>query len=335
MAAAVIDRAWRESSPDEVEQDLGALWRELAAASAPVTRAVMGNLIVFRYHERRARAAKSVAQSGDAALESVVALHPSRAVVIEHERGEHDPQAPFAAGVGISVFGSTAAPYGVERIVIRSACAEVSLPSIIRRFIHGDRPTSLWWTEDLSKSAPSDALVDLARQLVYDSRNWRNIRAGFRAIGPLAASKTIDLADLNWRRLAPFRRALVHAVSGLHIDHSSLTMNIVHRPGDAALAWLLAGWVVARLRLAPHEWPTIEEARGAQEFLTLTVDDGVAEVTTALNGHRVLISQKGAPPVTVPAADEDPAEAVAAELRSLSRDTALAETIHALTQHVR
>ena len=50
MAAAVIDRAWRESSPDEVEQDLGALWRELAAASAPVTRAVMGNLVVFRYH---------------------------------------------------------------------------------------------------------------------------------------------------------------------------------------------------------------------------------------------------------------------------------------------
>jgi glucose-6-phosphate dehydrogenase assembly protein OpcA len=327
--SAVVERAWRASTPDTVEDDLAALWREMAAAGPTLARAVMANLVVFRFHERRTRETDP-APDIDAALEAIIGLHPSRAIVIEHDRGEHAAQAPSSAGVGISVFGPTSARYGVERIVVRSACAEVSLPSIVRRFIRGDRPTSLWWTEDLSRGAPADVLIDLARQLLYDSRHWRDVQAGFQAIAPLAAQQRVDLADLNWRRLDPMRRALVHAVGAVRADRTTLRLSIAHRPGDAALGWLLAGWLASRLKLARNEWPSVQESRFANEFLTLTIEDGATTVTAALNGDRVHVSQHGVSPLTVPAPREHEAEAMAAELRTLSRDRPLAEAIAAL-----
>ena len=327
-----VEHAWRESTPEAVEQDLAGLWREVAARTATgpaVARAVMANLVVFRFRERRAREVET-APDVDAALEAVMALHPSRAIVIEHDRGDHAAQAPLSAGVGISVFGPPSARFGVERIVVRSACAEISLPSIVRRFIHGDRPTSVWWTEDLSQTAPADVLVGLARQLLYDSRDWMDVGAGFRAVAPVAAGGRVDLVDLNWRRLDPMRRALVHAVGGTRAGGGTLHLSIEHRPGDTALAWLLAGWLAARLKLARSDWPSVQESRFANEFLTLAIDDGPTTLTAALNANRVQVSQPGVSAMTVPVPREHAAEAMAAELRTLSRDRPLAEALGAL-----
>jgi len=333
MAARLVERAWRESAPESVEQDLAALWRELAAAGPGVTRAVMANLIVFRYRERRARYVEAALKGVDAALEAVVGLHPSRAIVIELERGDHDAHPPSGAGVGISVFGTPAARYGVERIVVQSACAEVSLPSIVRRFLRGDRPTSLWWTEDLSRMPPSPALVELARQFLYDSRAWRDVDAGFHAVAALSTSSPIELVDLNWRRLDPIRRVLVHAAQGLTADAPTLRATIAHRPGDAALAWLLAGWMASRLQSPRRGWPTVTEARYADEILTLTLSDGKTTVTASLNGHRAIVTQPGVHPAIVPAPRESgdrTAEAIAAELRMLTPDSVFADALAAL-----
>src|SRR4030095_13327952 len=139
------------------------------------------------------------------------------------------------------------------------ACAEVSLPSIVRRFLRGDRPTSLWWTEDLSRDVPSDALVDLARQLIYDSRKWHDLRSGFDVVAALATSQRVDVADMNWRRLDPLCRALPNAVDGLQ-PTTPPRLSIRHRPGEAALGWLLAGWLAARLDPPRNGWPSIEGA---------------------------------------------------------------------------
>jgi glucose-6-phosphate dehydrogenase assembly protein OpcA len=332
MAAAVVQRAWRESTPEAVEDDLAALWREVAAGEH-VARAVMANLVVFRFRERWTTYADDVAQRGDRAIESVIGLHPSRAIVIEHERGDHSAQAPAGAGVGISIFGSASSRYGVERIVVRSACAEVSLPSIVRRFLRGDRPTSVWWTEDLSRDVPSQVLVELTRQLVYDSRDWSDVPAGFRAVAALAASDRVDLADLNWRRLAPVRRALVNAVATLSGSRSPLRVAIAHRTGEAALAWLLGGWLAAQLGLDRHNWPSIEESRVAPEVLTVTVEDGSGEIVTTLENHRVVVTTHAHPPMIVPAPAEPPADAIAAELRCLARDAALRQALAAIGRH--
>ena len=137
--------------------------------------------------------------------------------------------------------------------MVRSACAEASLPSIVRRFVRGDLPTTVWWTEDLSQVPPLESLVTMGRQLIYDSRQWRDVGAGVRALAPLLLGHRVDLADVNWRRLAPVMRALDHSgrAGGTPLIAPGAQVTIAHRPGDAALAWLLSGALQARPSAIP------------------------------------------------------------------------------------
>ena len=61
MAAAVASRLFRASTPEAIEPDLAALWREISATDAPIGRAVMSNLVVFR---SRAAALQSLTLHG-------------------------------------------------------------------------------------------------------------------------------------------------------------------------------------------------------------------------------------------------------------------------------
>jgi glucose-6-phosphate dehydrogenase assembly protein OpcA len=324
MAPTLADHAWRESAPESVEHDLAALWREIGSRGK-VARAVMSNLVVFRLHERRV-SRRTNDQGADPALDAVIARHPSRAIVIEHERGQHETSAPFGATVGICVFGPPAARYAVEQVVVRSACAEASLPSIVRRFVRGDLPTTVWWTEDLSRASPLAALIAEGRQMLYDSRRWRDVRGGIRALAPLVTGSQIDLADINWRRLTPLRHGLVHASASLATSGPP-RVRIEHRPGDAALGWLLAGWLAARLRWTSEFWPEITEQRQGDEVLSLRMGAGNGAIAAILDGHRVVIKREGTAPLIVPVPRTSEADALATEMRSLSFEPAFRDTL--------
>jgi glucose-6-phosphate dehydrogenase assembly protein OpcA len=351
MAPAVVERNWRESTPEGVERDLAALWRELAGRGE-IARAVMANLIVFRLHDRRRvhrpprQDAPGSAREGafsdrlderDAldVIDAVVARHPSRTIVIEHDRGDHDPSAPVGARVSVTVFGPPTAQYAVEQVVIRSACAEMSLPSVVRRFVRGDVPTSVWWMEDLSRVRPLPALVGTGRQFLFDSRRWRDVGGGIRAVAPLLATDRIDLSDLNWRRLAPMRLALKHA-AGSMCTVPAEEVRITHRPGEAPLAALLAGWLAARLRWPSDRWPAIDEVSSSDaaggDVLSLRIGDGGDSLTAALDEHRVRVEQPRTPALIVAVPRSVEAESVAAELRALSFDAALRDALVALVQ---
>lgn len=336
LAEAMV-RTSRTSTPESIELDLAALWRELAHVDAPIARAVMSNLIVFRDRLDVEDAALDTMTAG-LPIDEVVARHPSRVIVLEHELGCEEPSAPFAAAIGIVAFGPPQARYGVEQIVVRSACAEASLPSIVRRFIRGDLPTSVWWTEDLADRPPLDAFVTLGRQLVYDSRDWRDVRAAIRTLAPLVAEHRIDLADVNWRRLAPLRRALSHAASPdtPAAAFAGADVRVVHRAGDAALAWLLAGWVVAvcESNAQPSPAPAIEASATEDAVVAIRIRRGGRETTATLTSHSVVIAESGstAAPLVVGVPIEAEAEAIAAELRTLSHDAELRDAIRALVR---
>ena len=55
----------------------------------------------------------------------------------------------------------------------------------MRRLVLGDLPTSVWWTEDLSQTPPLTELATMGRQFVYDSRQWRDVRAGIATVAGL------------------------------------------------------------------------------------------------------------------------------------------------------
>jgi glucose-6-phosphate dehydrogenase assembly protein OpcA len=332
MARVVADRVFRPSSAESIDADLAALWRELAQGEAPIARAVMSNLVVFR--DRVAPPDADIeAVIADLPLDEVIARHPSRLIVLEHESGREDPAAPFAAGVGIATFGPESARYGVEQIVVRAACAEASLPSIVRRLARGDLPTSVWWTEDLADVPPLESLVTMGRQLVYDSRDWRDVRQSLHVLAPFINQHRIDLADVNWRRLAPFRRALEHAAaeSRRPLVTAGARVHITHRPGEAALAWLLAGRLMASAKDAPEATPEVDAAEAGDAAVVVAIENASDRATITLSAAGATVERTGAvAPLVVSMPIESEAEAVAAELRLLSQDTDLHAALAAL-----
>jgi glucose-6-phosphate dehydrogenase assembly protein OpcA len=333
MAAAVGTRLFRASTPEAIEPDLAALWREITQPENPIARAVMSNLVVFR--GRIAGAASDAAISIGEPVEDVLARHPSRLIVLEHERVERTSDAPFAAGVGIAVFGPEHARYGVEQIVARSACAEAALPSIVRRFIRGDLPTTVWWTEDLSRNLPLGALVRMGRQLLYDSRQWSDVAAGIRALAPLVGDRYADLADLNWRRLRPVRRAFDHAAGAGGIAAApDAAIHIAHRAGDSALAWLLAGTLMAGREQPASPPPQVDDSAPAGTVLVMKFRRGTSETTVTLTAQNVVLDEGAGTPLVVTVPVEHDADRVAAELRMLSQDADLGAAIRALDRHL-
>jgi len=321
MEAAVVTRRSRESSPGDVDDTLSALWRDVARET-PVARALMANLIVLR----------EAPAAGDLGipLDEVMRRHPSRVIVLRHALGQAKICGPSSASVSILTFGPSHARYGVEEIVVRSACADASLPSIVRRLTRGDVPASLWWAEDLSRVAPIRALTEMARQLVFDSRQWRDVHGAVRALAPLLDDPDApELADVNWRRLTSMRYAVVHAASTMLPGARTLErVEVHHRPGERALAWLLVGWLAARLR-----WPdgprkaTIREVRHNDDVLSVTCDG----IVISMNASRIVAkSEKGRLAFQVAARQESVADAVIAELSTLAPDRCLPDALRAL-----
>ena len=332
----MTDRLSRVSSPAGIDDDLAVLWRD-AGRDGAVARAVMANLVVYRECPAEEQV-DLAAPMTHVPVDDVARRHPSR-VILLHHGGHEDLRAPVGATIGILLFGPPSARVGVEQIAVRSACAEASLPSIVRRLSLGDVPTSIWWTEDLSRSTPLEALVTMGRQLVYDSRHWTDVRRGVLALGPVVGHPHApDLADLNWRRVTPMRQALTQALAPPvgPIDVSTVRLRVRHRPGDAALAWLLTGWFCSRLDWPPDaDMPaTVEEYSDGSDVLSVSIAVNDAPyVTAAMDDHRVLVTYQGrTAPFSIAAPLEDEADAVAAELRNLTYDTALRDALVALAR---
>ena len=82
-------------------------------------------------------------------------------IVLDHERADRRrPTWPFAAGVGILTFGPPDARYGVEQIVV-AVCVRRGVAAVDRPPLRARRlPTTVWWTEDLSRVPPLGAARD-------------------------------------------------------------------------------------------------------------------------------------------------------------------------------
>jgi glucose-6-phosphate dehydrogenase assembly protein OpcA len=351
----VANRVSRASEAENIDADLAALWREIAR-EAPVARAIMSNLVVFCRRAADDDVDLALPPEG-VPVEEVAGSHPARVILLHHDPdvpGDAGLSVPLAAHVSVLAFGPPDARYGVERIVIRSACSEAALPSIVRRLMLGDVPTSVWWTEDLSGTRPLAPLVTMGRQLLYDSRRWREVPLGFLALAPLLTDPFgPDLADINWRRLLPVRQALVHALgsSGSSKRQRLTSVHIRHRPEEAALAWLLAGWLqhagstgpglhqtklldvqqseVGRVLLDPPI--TVDEDSDlGDDMLTASFDDGLH---LRLSTHRVSVDDPlGPAPFAVAVPRETEGEGVAAELCVLTHDRSLHQTLSALIE---
>ncbi len=339
MARRVMERVIRACRAEAVEADLDALWREVADRT-PATRTIMANLVVFQSCAERDELDADAPFEG-VPVEAVAERHPSRIIVLRHTNAPDQLQAPVTASVGILLFGPEQARSAVEQITIRCVSAEASLPSIVRRFLVGDRPTSLWWTDDFSQSPPLRALVTIGRQFLYDSGQWRDVGAGLATVASLIDAPDMpDLADVNWRRLAPMRRALEQTRRTLRAGAGSgarLRIRIVHGPRRAAMAWLLAGWLSspfdgspqADLTVAADPEATSQAAPAPGLSVAVYAADALV-LSAVMTDTEVTVTEASArAPWTVPVTSGDMADAVVEELASLRFDPSLLDAVRA------
>jgi glucose-6-phosphate dehydrogenase assembly protein OpcA len=312
--ATAVDTIWRASTPESVEADLAALWAE-AGQAGPLSRALMSNLVVV-----------SPLRSFPT-VEEVARKHPARTILLSCARDD-DAGGPEAIRVGLHTFGEGDARYGLEFIAVHTTCTDEALPSIVRRLTIGSVPTSVWWTADLSEPAPPEALSTIGRQFLYNSALWRDVPTGLRvAASLLRHPRSPDLADLNWRRLAPVRDAIVHALKDADQNNAPRVMSIgiSHPPHERAGASLLAGWLRARLGVMP-----VVNERGASDTLAIVLNVEGTEISATLAGEHVRV-QSGRPSFVMPLPVETEAGAVAAELISLAPDAGLCDALRVLT----
>jgi glucose-6-phosphate dehydrogenase assembly protein OpcA len=320
MAAALTERIWRTSTPATIERDLAELWRDVGA-KGPVARAIMSNLVIVR--------AARVERRAGVSIDAVAGQHPSRVLIIDHEQPGDGPCEITGARVGVVTYGPPEARYGVEQVAVRSACTDESLPALIRRLVRGERPISVWWAEDLSDVPLLASIVDMGRQLVYDSRHWASVGKGVHALEPW---QHLDLADVNWRRLAPIRRAVIEAAKIDRTDWRPSDVRITHRADHESLAWLLVGWLASRLGWKGIR-PGVEARPDGDAVLLLSIGAGADPIQIRSDGRQVVVQHASRPPSIIGVPQEGEADAVAAELHTLSHDVRLHDALSALRRY--
>ena len=329
MAAVVVERIWRTTTADEIESELADVWRAVGQREQ-VAHAVMSNLVIFRDCESIADLWTG-ARATDLPIDEVAALHPSRVIIVSRAWAPGGSATEIAAAVGVAIYGPPQTRYGVDRIAIRSSCADASLPSIVRRLIRGDIPTSIWWADDLVSGLP-EPLVTVGRQLVFDSRRWSNVKRCAAALTTALDNPRLDLADLNWARLAPVRRAFVHAGDQLSAEELGYAnVRITYRPGEEALAWLLAAWLSTRIGWPAATWPQIEPfPHPDDELIIVEVGRSGEPTRMVLSTHQLVVKQRGWPEYRTAIRVRSDAETMAEELKALLPDAGLRETLRAL-----
>jgi len=316
--ASAVNTVWRDSSPDSVDADLAALWLE-AGKQGPVSRALMSNLVV-------------VSPRGEFPdVEPLARKHPARTIFLSYRQGVECAAPPEAVRIGLRTFDEGDARRGLELIAVRAACADRSIPSIVRRLTAGDVPTTVWWACDLSDAVPPDTVTTLGRRLVYDSALWRDVKGGVAAAAALVErSPATSFADLNWRRTAALREGLARAfrtlkpTTSIHVSSA----RVVHASGQAAAGWLIAGWLTARLKGAMGT-PIVVEEHDAPLPLWVSLSGEGWGLTASMTSHQVEVKD-GFPAFTLPVPQETEADSLASELVNAAQNQGLRDALLAL-----
>lgn len=317
-ATGAAASVWRASSPESVDDDLQALWKD-AARDAPIARAIMSNLVVLASGDRGPARAPEPRET----LVRIARRHPARVVLIAHCRPPSEA-ALGAMNAGLLLFdeGADAPRYGVEVVSLVAACADASLPSIVRSLLRGGVPTSLWVGGDLSTARPAAALLEGADQIVFSSAPFVDPLRGFSALAALLTSAQPPvLVDLAWRELAAFRAALLSGLEGRPSTQAIAAedVTIAHGADRAAAAWLLWSWLGHTLAW-PDGAPRGVQPSGEPGALRLRIASPAGALTVDDHGDHMTVQDGAGRTFDAGTRAEAFADAVADSLLVLDRD---------------
>lgn len=174
--------------------------------------------------------------------------HPGRNIVVLPRPGAR----PDGIDASVLLHGSVAEgrPVWSEdiRLQVRGAPAE-HLASLVEPLTLPDLPVVVWFVRGVPE--PGDALVRAADSVVVDSGTLGAdaLAAGVAALARLARRRVA--LDLCWARLLPLRQLLAAQFDAPAVAPYASRVHRAEVGGPPAARLLLAGWLVARLGLAP------------------------------------------------------------------------------------
>ena len=269
----------------QVESELIRLWGPAAdragggeVEAANVTRIVLANLVVG--------SGPGCPKSLEATLDTVVARHPCRAIVL---RRTDDPEPAVTAEVAALCQLPTGGRPQVcsERIVLRAGPAATDLlPGAIRPLLEADLPYILWWPDDPAACEPLfRALAEESSRVILDlpdpTPDLGSLRLGLDpAINPYSRD-TAWFGITRWRELlAQFFDGPAGARDLVRIEAVEIRVG-VPEAAPAGLprmgAWL-AAWLAGQLGWEPR---ALADPRPDQRVATFRGPSGPVRVTIA------------------------------------------------------
>jgi glucose-6-phosphate dehydrogenase assembly protein OpcA len=197
------------------------------------------------------------------ALTALVDHHPSRTIVVRTEPNVVHPEIDAWVSVSCKPIGSSGLNACVDQIVIQSNPRALRrVPNVVLPLLLADLPVVLWWPGEPPLREPLlyDLLEPVTR-FVVDTLGFVHVERTLINLNTLRNRPTvrIDLGDLNWDRLLPWReliaqfwdvpawRARLRSIDRVEIDLGKPAGGRSNR----AQALLFAGWLASRLGWKP------------------------------------------------------------------------------------
>lgn len=250
--------------PERIEQELQALWRKAAerarsageGARFTVTRACLWNFIAHSDGEEEYQRTKQLV---DELSESVPARFVNIHETFEASSEASDGGAPLRAFIEAN-FRRAGGRREVlaEEITLESPQAEVHrLPALVRSLLLGDLPTALFVRNPVEENHWLPRLAAEADRFIFDTGKLEGgaaLRRLVAQLGRLYPDGRIELADLGWLRLWPWRMllaSLFDPLPALSALRELSSVEIEHAVTAEPAALLLGGWITQRLKLGP------------------------------------------------------------------------------------
>jgi Glucose-6-phosphate dehydrogenase subunit len=176
-----------------------------------------------------------------AALEGMAERHPSRTILLFPERYADDNRIDARAEVERWEVPDTDRGLVTEvvELTLRGARAEAPA-SIVEPLLISDLPVFLRWRgEPPWDTAELEQLIEVTDRLIVDSTEWDDLPDSYRLLAELFPR--CAASDIAWARTSRWRAHLATLWPGI------AEVQTLRVRGTAAQAWLLCGWLRAKL----------------------------------------------------------------------------------------
>jgi glucose-6-phosphate dehydrogenase assembly protein OpcA len=237
-------QAPKDVSVSQVEQELAKIWQSYGEHAA--ARATTFNLIVYE--------SEASNSSKNTLVDAIASQSPCRVISLVSEAGQDEgitaqvaAYCPIQKSRSALICGEYITLQGTQDALKR---VHTLLPDLIIP----DLPVFLWWQ---GSPAPNtslfEKLLNLSDRIIFDSSHFTEPEADLSKVSQMISSGA-QVADLNWRRLAPWqeltaqafdppdRRAAIWDVDRITIDYER---------GNSTQAMMFLGWIASRLDWQP------------------------------------------------------------------------------------